>query len=90
MLKHLSLGICALAVCSLLALGCGGEYEKQLGLAKTAKCELAGIRKKLDADRDNMELKEEYLRTERRIKIHLELSGNEVKGAEALKAHACP
>ena len=79
-----------MGLASLLAMSCGGEYQKQLGMAKQAKCELAAVRKKLDGDRENVLLKEEYLRVERRIKIHLELSGDEAGGRDELKKHSCP
>lgn len=73
----------------LLMIGCNGEFNKQLELAKKEKCELFAKYEQLKIDSANSSIREVIKSMERMLDTHEELSGNPEKFSEELKNHPC-
>lgn len=84
------LGLIVMAAASTLTLGCDGEYQKQLELAKKAKCALDAASARVAKDPNDMDAKEEVARQTRALDNHAELSGDKPKLMSEVGTHSCP
>lgn len=79
----------AILLSVILMIGCNGEFNKQLELAKKEKCELFAKYEQLKIDSTNSTLREDIKSMERMLDTHKELSGNPERFTEELKSNPC-